>query len=69
MVKKKKTKKPTCQCRRHERQESHPWVRKMPWRRAQKPTLVFLPGGSHGHRSLTGYSPWGCKEPDTTEVT
>ena len=22
---------------------------------------------SHGHRSLEGYSPWGCKESDTTE--
>ena len=27
---------------------------------------VFLPGESHGQRSLAGYSPWGCKEPDTT---
>ena len=22
---------------------------------------VFLPGKSHGQRSLMGYSPWGCK--------
>ena len=28
---------------------------------------VFLPGESHRQRSLAGYSPWGCKEPDTTE--
>ena len=28
---------------------------------------VFLPGGSHGQRSLVGYSPWGCKELDTTK--
>ena len=28
---------------------------------------VFLPGGSHGQRSLVGYSPWGRKELDTTE--
>ena len=28
---------------------------------------VFLPGQSYGHRSLAGYSPWGCKESDTTE--
>ena len=27
----------------------------------------FLPGKSHGWRSLVGYSPWGCKESDTTE--
>ena len=30
---------------------------------------VFLPGESHGHRSLEGYSPQGCKESDTTEAT
>ena len=28
---------------------------------------VFLPGESQGQRSLTGYSPWGWKELDTTE--
>ena len=28
---------------------------------------VFLPGESHGGRSLVGYSPWGCKESDTTK--
>ena len=28
-------------------------------------TLVFLPGKSHGQKSLAGYSPWGCKELDT----
>ena len=28
---------------------------------------VFLSGKSHGRRSLVGYSPWGCKESDTTE--
>ena len=32
-----------------------------------QPTPVFLPGKSHGWRSLVGYSPWGCKESDTTE--
>ena len=26
-----------------------------------------MPGKSHGQRSLVGYSPWGCKESDTTE--
>ena len=31
------------------------------------PTGVFLPGKSHGQRNLVGYSPWGCKESDTTE--
>ena len=29
-------------------------------------TPVFLPGESHGQRSLSGYSPWGCKESDMT---
>ena len=32
-----------------------------------KTTPVFLPGESHGQRSLGGYSPWGCKGSDTTE--
>jgi len=31
------------------------------WRRKWQPTPVFLPGESHGQRSLTGYSPWGLK--------
>ena len=30
---------------------------------------VFLPGESHGQRSLAGYSPWGLKELDTTGAT
>ena len=30
---------------------------------------VFMPGEFHGQRSLAGYSPWGCKELDTTEYT
>ena len=32
----------------------HPWVGKIPWRRAWQPTPVFLPGESHGQRSLVG---------------
>ena len=44
-----------------------PWVRKIPWQRAWQPTPVFLPGESHGQRSLAGYSPWGCKESDMPE--
>ena len=39
------------------------------WRRKWQPTPLFLPGESHGQRSLAGYSPWGHKEQDTTEVT
>ena len=30
-------------------------------------TPVFLPGESHGQRSLDGYHPWGCKESDMIE--
>ena len=30
----------------------YPWVGKIPWRRAWQPTPVFLPGASHGQRSL-----------------
>ena len=48
------------QCRRHGRsREFSPWVEKIPWRRKWQPTPVFLPGESHGQRSLVGYSPWG----------
>ena len=43
------------------------FVRKMPWRGKWKPTPVFLPGESHGQRSLRGYCPWGCKESDIAE--
>ena len=50
-------KEPTCQCRRHKRHRFGPWVKKIPWRRVQQPTPVFLPGESHGQRSLAGYSP------------
>ena len=43
------------------------WVGKIPWRRKWQPTPVFLPGKSHGQRSLVGCSPRGHKELDTTE--
>ena len=51
------------------RHRFHPWVGKIPWTREWQPTPVFFPGESHGQRSLLGYSPWGHKESDTTEVT
>ena len=60
---------PTRQCRRHKRHGFNPWVGKIPWRRKWQPIPVFLPGESHGQRSMAGYSPWGRKELDTTEVT
>ena len=37
------------------------------WRREWQSTPLFLPGESHGQRSLVGYSPRGCKGSDTTE--
>ena len=39
----------------------------MNWRRKWQPTPVFLPGKSHGQKSLVDYSPWCCKELDTSE--
>ena len=60
---------PTCQCRRHKRLGLDPWVRKIPWRRERQSSPVFLPGESHGQRSLAGYSLWGRKELDPTEAT
>ena len=39
----------------------------MSWSRKWQPTSVFLPGKFHGHRSLTGWSYWGCIESDMTE--
>ena len=62
-------KEPACQCRRCKRNGFNPWVKKIPWKRAWQPSLVFLLGESSEQRSLADYSPWGCKELDTTEVT
>ena len=45
-----------------------PWIGKIPWRRGRQPTPVFLPGKSHGQRSLVGYNPNGHKKLDTTEA-
>ena len=59
-------KKPACQS---SRDKFNPWVRKIPWRRKCHCTLVFLPGKSHGQKSLAGYRPRGCKESDMTEHT
>ena len=39
----------------------------LPSRRNWQPTPAFLPGKSHGRRSLIGYSPWDRKESDTTK--
>ena len=56
-----------CQCRRHKRHEFNRWVRRISWSRKWQLTLVFLPGKSHGQKSLAGYSLWGHTESDRTE--
>ena len=52
------------QCRGH---KSNRWIRKSTRSRKWQLTPVFLPGKSHGQRSLAGYSSWGHKKLDTTE--
>ena len=49
------------------RSRFNPWVEKIPWRREWQSTPAFLPGESHGQRSLVGYSPWSHKDSDTPE--
>ena len=51
-----------CQFRRC---EFDPWVGKIPWRRKWQPIPIFLPGKSHGQRSLV--VAYGCKKLDTNE--
>ena len=41
--------------------------REDPLEKGMEPTPVFLPGESHGQRSLVGYSPWCHKESGMTE--
>ena len=53
-----------CQCRRH---VFDPWIGKTPWRRAWQPAPLFLPGESHGQRSLVGSSSLGCKDSEMTQ--
>ena len=60
-------------------EETRVWflVWKIPWRRKWQATPVFLPGKSHGQRSLVGYSPWGprvehdlaTKPPKNVQIT
>ena len=45
-------KEPACQSRGHKRQGFDPCNRNIPWRSAWQPISVFLPGESHGQRSL-----------------
>ena len=46
---------------------SVPGSGRFPWRRKWQPTPGFLPGESHGQRSMVGYGPWGHRELDMTE--
>ena len=57
----------SCQYRRLKRCSFNLWVGKVPWKRAWKPTPVFLPGESHGERSLVGYCTQDLKELDMIE--
>ena len=46
------------------------WVQSLGWEDPLEKgmaTQLFLPGESHGQRSLAGCSPWGHKEADKTE--
>ena len=58
-----------CQYRRCKRRGFDPWVENISWRRVGQPTPVFLPGESHGQRSLADYSPRSHKESEMTEAT
>ena len=44
-----------------------PGLGRFPCRKKWQPTPVFLPGESHGQRSLVDYNPCGCQELDVTE--
>ena len=57
----------TCKCKICKRYKFDPWAGKMPWSWKRQPTPVFLPGESHGQRSLVGYSPWDHRELDQSQ--
>ena len=56
----------SCQCRRCRRHRFDSWEGKIPWRRKWQPAPVFLPGESHGQRSLVGCNPQGHEESATS---
>ena len=62
-------KEPPCQRRRHKTQVQSLDREDSPGGGYGNALPTFLPGTSHGQRSLVGYSPWGHKESDTTEAT
>ena len=62
-------KEPTYHCKEYKGRGCDLWVKDPLEKGAWQTIPLFLPGESHGQRSLAGYSPWGCKEWDMTEVT
>ena len=48
---------------------SIPGLGRLPGKGKSNPLQYFLPGESHGQRSLGGYSPWGHRESDTIAAT
>ena len=54
-------KEPACQCRRCKACRFDPWIRKIPWRRAWQPALVFLPGESHEQRIVLDWRATVCR--------
>ena len=52
-----------CQCRSL---GFNTWIRKIPGGGSGNPPQYSCLEKSHGQRSLVGYSPWGCKDSDTT---
>ena len=50
-------KQPACRCRRPKRHRFDPWIGKIPWRSVWQPSPAFLPGDSHGQKSLAGSRP------------
>ena len=47
------------------------WIQSLGWEDPLEEEMAahssILAGTTHGQRSLVGYSPWSCKESDTTE--
>ena len=50
-----------CRCKRHRQCGFDPWAGKIPWRRAWRPTPVFLPGESHEQMSQATATPMASK--------
>ena len=51
------------------RHQFDPWCQANPLEEGIAATPLFLPGESHGQKSLAAYAPWGHKESDMTDTT